>query len=207
MAHMLFWEGVYFSRPDGLLRFRWVKAPTSAELTQLAGTIARRVSRFLERPGLLERDAEKSWLASDDLEDGSMSSVLGHSITCRIAVALSAGRKVITLQALPGDDPPFWGGSRPRGRSRPVSDSEEETPAAKRAGMTWVQRLKRVFDIDVQTCDVCGGAVKSMAAIEDPVTIKKILGNMVRQGAMPQACHRPKVRGRQRQHKAPILQA
>jgi len=35
-----------------------VKAPTSAELTQLTHTIARRVGRFLERQGLLERDAD-----------------------------------------------------------------------------------------------------------------------------------------------------
>jgi len=38
------------------MRFRWVKAPTSAELTQLAHTIAQRVGRCLERQGLLERD-------------------------------------------------------------------------------------------------------------------------------------------------------
>ena len=40
------------------MRFRWVKAPTSAELTQLTHTIAQRVGRFLERQGLLERDAD-----------------------------------------------------------------------------------------------------------------------------------------------------
>lgn len=43
--HMLFLDGVYV---DGG-RFRWVKAPTSAELTQLAHTIATRTGRFLER--------------------------------------------------------------------------------------------------------------------------------------------------------------
>lgn len=36
-----------------------------------------------------------------------MSSVLGHSITYRIAVGPNAGRKVMTLQTLPADDPPF----------------------------------------------------------------------------------------------------
>jgi len=29
--HMLFLDGVYIERPDGSLRFRWVKAPTSAK--------------------------------------------------------------------------------------------------------------------------------------------------------------------------------
>jgi hypothetical protein len=38
--HMLFLDGVYVERPDGSLLFRWVKAPTGAELTRLAHTIA-----------------------------------------------------------------------------------------------------------------------------------------------------------------------
>jgi len=33
--HMLFLDGLYVERPDGSLRFRWVKAPTSAELAGL----------------------------------------------------------------------------------------------------------------------------------------------------------------------------
>jgi hypothetical protein len=61
-AHMLFLDGVYVECPDGSLRFRWVKAPTSAELRQLTHTLASRVGRFLERQGLLERDAENSYL-------------------------------------------------------------------------------------------------------------------------------------------------
>ena len=57
--------------------------------------------------------------------------------------------------------------------------------------MTWAKRLKRVFDIDVQTCEACGGGVKIIAAVEDPVAIKKILDHLDAQGAMPQAYHRP----------------
>lgn len=33
--------------------------------------------------------------------------------------------------------------------------------------MTWAQRLKRVFLIDVTVCEHCGGAVKIIARIED----------------------------------------
>lgn len=54
--HMLFLDGVYVERGDGRIRFRWVKAPLSVELTHLADTIARRVGRYLERQGLLERE-------------------------------------------------------------------------------------------------------------------------------------------------------
>ena len=63
--HMLFLDGVYVDHPNGSTRFRWVKVPTSAELTQLVHALARRVGRFLERQGLLERDTENSYLASD----------------------------------------------------------------------------------------------------------------------------------------------
>ena len=98
---MLFLDGVYVERPDGSARFFWVKAPTSQELTQLAHTIAHRVGRFLERQGLLERDAENSYLASDAVDEDHMTQLLGHSIAYRIAVGSQAGRKVFTLQTLP----------------------------------------------------------------------------------------------------------
>ena len=103
--HMLFLDGVYVDRPNGSTRFRWIKAPTSAELTQLAYTIAHRVGRYLERQGLLERDAENSYLASDAVEDDPMNPLLGHSITYRVAVGPQAGRKVFTLQTLPACEP------------------------------------------------------------------------------------------------------
>lgn len=44
--------------------------------------------------------------------------------------------------------------------------------------MTWAQRLKRVFNIDIKTCNECGGPVKVIACIEDPVVIKKILDHL-----------------------------
>ncbi len=98
---MLFLDGVYVENPTGAARFRWVKAPTNEELTQLSHTIAHRVGRFLERQGLLERDTENSRMASDMVNEDPMNSLLGHSITYRIAVGPQAGRKVFTLQTLP----------------------------------------------------------------------------------------------------------
>ena len=68
------------------MRFRWVKAPTRDELTQLVHTIAQRVARFLERQGLLERDGENSYLALEPAQADPMDQLLGHSITYRIAV-------------------------------------------------------------------------------------------------------------------------
>ena len=44
--------------------------------------------------------------------------------------------------------------------------------------LTWAQRLKRVFNIDIETCQTCGGAMKVIACIEDPVIIQKILEHL-----------------------------
>ncbi len=103
--HILFLDGVYVDRFDGSARFRWVSSPTTQELTQLARTIARRVGRYLERQGLLERDAENSYLTTDAVSEDPMDQLLGHSITYRIAVGPQAGRKVFTLQTLPACEP------------------------------------------------------------------------------------------------------
>lgn len=75
------------------------------ELTQLTHTLARRIGRFLERQGLLERDTEQGYLTSDAVAAGPMDQLLGHSITYRIAVGPQQGRKVFTLQTLPARDP------------------------------------------------------------------------------------------------------
>jgi len=107
---MLFLDGVYVDHPNGAVRFRWVKAPTSQELTRLVHTIVHRVGRFLQRQGLLERDRENSYLAPDAVDDDPMTPLPGHSITYRIAVGRQAGRKVFTLQTLPASGEPFDGG-------------------------------------------------------------------------------------------------
>jgi adenylate cyclase class IV len=44
--------------------------------------------------------------------------------------------------------------------------------------MTWAQRLKRVFAIEIETCEKCRGNVKIIASIEDPDVIEKILKHL-----------------------------
>jgi hypothetical protein len=63
-------------------------------------------------------------------------------------------------------------GNKARGADEP------RTPAELRASMTWVQRLKCVFNIDIETCSACGGAMKVIACIEDPAVIKQILDHL-----------------------------
>jgi len=43
--------------------------------------------------------------------------------------------------------------------------------------MSWARLLKRVFDIGVEHC-VCGGELKIIAAIEDPVVIVRMLTHL-----------------------------
>ena len=68
-----------------------------------------------------------------------------------------------------------------RGRGRRKQDRQpwdEKTPAERHAAMTWMQRLKRVFNIDIETCEKCKGPVKIIACVEDPVIIEKILKHL-----------------------------
>jgi len=44
--------------------------------------------------------------------------------------------------------------------------------------MTWAKRLKRVFNIDIETCSECGGDVKIIASIKSPAVIQKILAHL-----------------------------
>lgn len=68
---------------------------------------------------------------------------------------------------------------RGRGAKREASEAvEEDTPATRRPAMTRAQRLKRVFRIDVEACQACGGAMRIIASIEDPVVRGKILAHL-----------------------------
>ena len=48
---------------------------------------------------------------------------------------------------------------------------EPENPKPKAYSMTWAQRLKRVFAIEIEKCEKCGGPFRIIASIEDPDVI------------------------------------
>jgi hypothetical protein len=54
-------------------------------------------------------------------------------------------------------------------------DEADQSPVKKRASMTWAKRLKRVFNIEIETWSECGGDIRIIASIEDPVVIQKII--------------------------------
>ena len=70
-------------------------------LDVIAHTIAKRVSRFLEKAGYLVRDAEYEYLDLMQDEDDAMGAIVGASISYRLAFGPNAGRKALTLQTVP----------------------------------------------------------------------------------------------------------
>ena len=73
----------------------------------------------------------------------------------------------------------FSPNSKLREKVVPVKPIQDE-PSGKPGGyaQTWAQRLKRVFAIDIEKCEVCGGKMKVIASIEDPDVIDKILKHL-----------------------------
>ena len=304
--HMLWLDGVYeenAEQPPRKPRLHRARAPTSAQLTQLAASIAHRVCRHLARKGWLEGEDDSTFLSDSAGSDDGLDALRMSSITYRIATGAQAGRKVATLQTIPADADGLQGGAgqiggfslhagvaaeahesqklerlcryiarpaisekrlslsqqgrvryqlktpwrngtthvewdpvdfiaklaalvppprahltrfhgvfapnanlraqlTPSGRGkRPPTDAEsiqassdDRTPDEKRRAMTWAQRLKRVFNIDVTTCTQCGGAVRIVASIEEPTAIRAILGHFAKHGALEEAHYRPAAR-------------
>ena len=67
---------------------------------------------------------------------------------------------------------------RGKNKKSHVTEQGDQSAAEKRASMTWAKRLKRVFNIDIETCSECGGDVRIIASIEDPAVIQKILAHL-----------------------------
>ena len=70
---------------------RTVKPPTPEDLDTITHTIAKRVSRYLERAGYLYRDAESEYLDLVPDEQDAMHSIIGASVTYRLAFGPNAG--------------------------------------------------------------------------------------------------------------------
>jgi hypothetical protein len=68
------------------------------------------------------------------------------------------------------------GGGRAGSGAVPDSGAADAARApGKRQAVSWAQRLKRVFRIEIERCGRCGGQMKVIAAIEEPAVIERIL--------------------------------
>ena len=59
-----------------------------------------------------------------------------------------------------------------------IANTEVRSPAERHVAMSWAQRLKRVFNIDIEVCGRCGGSAKVIACIEDQDIIDRILAHL-----------------------------
>jgi len=171
--------GVY-SADKSRVRFRWVKAPTSNELTQLTHTIAHRVARYLERQGLLERDTGHTHLTADGVDvdpESPMNHLLGSSITYRIAVGPQQGRKVFTLQTLPDLEPDS---PSPSAVGETAGFSLHAGVATKVSERAKLERLCRYIarpPVSTKRLSLTRNG-RIIASIEDPAVIQKILAHL-----------------------------
>jgi len=157
---------------------------------------------------LLEQDAEQAWLELDPVDDTDAIPRLSLSSTGKVVYTLKTPyrdgttkvafdpvdfmarlaalvpKPRVKLTRYHGVLAPNhrWRGEvtpARRGKERKkATNTEPRTPAECHAAMTWAQRLKRVFNIDIAVCGRCGGAVKVIACIEDQDVIDRILAHL-----------------------------
>ena len=172
--HMLFLDGAYTFR-GCRATFHRARRPQPDELLKLLDSLSRRIVRLLERRRLLIADPEHPALA---LEVGSpLDQIQAASVHYRIAIGPHAGRKVLTLHSVP-----------------PLHAEPNNPLLARLAGLSLHaatvceayqrSRLKRVFQIDIETCPECGGTLRVIACIEDPPLIRTILTHVQRRAAL-----------------------
>ncbi len=69
----------------------------------------------------------------------------------------------------------------PAGRGKSINVTER-SPAERHRAMSWAKRRKRVFRIDIERCERCGGKVRIIASIEDRQVTGKILTHLGQAG-------------------------
>ncbi len=77
----------------------------------------------------------------------------------------------------------------PATRGAAVTACAEATVTGRQRGMSWAQRLKRVFAIDIETCRQCGGRLRVIASIEEPAVIERILKHLGREAVPVDPAH------------------
>jgi hypothetical protein len=79
----------------------------------------------------------------------------------------------------------------------------EVSATDRQRALTWAQRLKRVFAIEIDLCRRCGGKLRVIASIEDPAIIERILEHLGRDGGTVDPAHPRQAKRRRPQSRAP----
>ena len=61
-----------------------------------------------------------------------------------------------------------------------TEEGADKSATPRHVALSWAQRLKRVFGIEIETCARCHGRMKVIASIEDPAVIARILAHLDR---------------------------
>ena len=78
-----------------------------------------------------------------------------------------------------------------QGMAKP--EARERTDVERHRAMSWAQRLKRVFRIEITTCWRCGGKLRVIASIEEKPVIDRILDHTGRAGEPLDRAHASRV--------------
>lgn len=283
--HILFIDGIYeLGDQKAPTDFLTSNPPTIEELDKVMGQIINRVTRYLERQGIIIKDEDSDKFQLPISEDDAFTRLQASSVTYRFATGPRKGQKAFVLKSMSDEDhnsksglvvknsgfslhagvsakaterekleriaryiarpavaeerlstnvagdviyrfkKPWDDGTtalkmtplefmerlaalvpRPRVHltrfhgvlaphykyrrdvvPKPVSqltleetgpESSEDDSSGKQR-MHWARLLKRVFNIDVESCPLCQGRVRIIAAIEEPPVIKKILQHL-----------------------------
>jgi hypothetical protein len=77
----------------------------------------------------------------------------------------------------------------PRTRAAAANECGVAPATDRQRALTWAQRLKRVFAIDIEVCRRCGGRLRVIASIEDPAVIERILEHLGGDGESVDPAH------------------
>jgi hypothetical protein len=165
-----------------------------------------RLCRYIARPAVAEprlsltERGEVRYTLKTPYRDGTTHVVLQPlDFLARLAALVPRPRVNLTrFHGVLAPNAKWRGAVTPSGRGRgvrraapgvvPDAGAGDAAPATvKRQALSWAQRLKRVFRIEIERCGRCGGAVKVIAAIEEPAVIERILkhlGELAQSGAV-----------------------
>ena len=79
-----------------------------------------------------------------------------------------------------------WRGQGGQGKTSAEQGVDKPaTPA--HVAMSWAQRLKRVFGIEIEACARCAGRLQGIASLEEPAVIARILAHLDRASGTAEA--------------------
>ena len=65
-------------------------------------------------------------------------------------------------------------------------DGDEKTSTSCKYRLSWASLLSRIFQIEIETCSLCGGKMKVVAAVTDPASINRYLEGTGQSAKIPE---------------------